>query len=58
MSENRKAELKAAIEIADRVLRETRGTYYIKDYRWLQNERARLVRELSELERRREGAQP
>ena len=46
MSEDRKAELKAAIEIADRVLWETRGTYYLKDYWWLQAERARLVREL------------
>ena len=36
-------ELKARIELADRILRETRSTYYIKDYWWLQNERARLV---------------
>jgi hypothetical protein len=49
---DRKAELKHQIEIADRVLWETRGTYYIKDYWWLQKERARLVHELSELERR------
>jgi hypothetical protein len=48
-----KAELKRAIEIADRVLWETRdGKSYswVKGYFWLQGERARLVHELRQLE--------
>jgi hypothetical protein len=48
-----KEELKRRIEIADRVLRETRYSGFsnwLRDYHWLQAERARLVRELSELE--------
>jgi hypothetical protein len=47
------AELKTAIEIADRVLWETRdGKSYnwMRNYSWLQDERACLVRELRELE--------
>lgn len=50
---DRKAEIKAQIELADRVLWETRnGRSYnwMKGYRWLQDERARLVRELSAAE--------
>jgi hypothetical protein len=45
-----KAKTKCAIEIVDRVLRETRNgpRYYHKDILWLERERARLVRELSE----------
>jgi hypothetical protein len=48
-----KAELQRAIEIADRVLWETRdGKSYgwMRDYSWLQDERARLARELRDLE--------
>ena len=50
---DRKAEIKAQIEHADRVLWETRnGKSYnwMKDYLWLQDERARLVRELGAAE--------
>jgi hypothetical protein len=50
---NRKAELKHQIEIADRVLWETRngGSYnWARDYSWLQGERTRLVHELNEFE--------
>jgi hypothetical protein len=46
---DRKAELKAQIEIADRVLWETRdgrSYHWLRDYTWLKDERARLVREL------------
>jgi hypothetical protein len=42
-------ELKRCIKIADRVLWETRhdrGRSYIRDYSWLQAERARLAHEL------------
>jgi hypothetical protein len=49
---DRKAGLKAAIEIADRVLWETRGgrSYnWMRDYFWLECERARLARELDAL---------
>ena len=54
MSDNRTAELKRAIEIADRVLWETRGqwngcTNWIRDYSWLETERARLRHELEEI---------
>jgi hypothetical protein len=48
-----KAEIKAQIELADRVLWETRdGKSYnwMRDYIWLKDERARLVRELSAAE--------
>jgi hypothetical protein len=48
-----KAELKRAIEIADRVLWETgngKSWNWVRDYSWLQDERARLARELRELE--------
>ena len=48
------AEIKARIELADRVLWETRDgskSYnWMKGYLWLQDERARLVRELAEAE--------
>jgi hypothetical protein len=51
---DRKAEIKAQIELADRILWETRDgpkSYnWMKGYRWLQDERARLVRELSAAE--------
>lgn len=46
-------ELKRCIEIADRVLWETghgTGWNWPRDYAWLQTERARLVRELRELD--------
>jgi hypothetical protein len=61
----RAAELRRCIEIADRVLWETRHEIadrvlwetrrgrswnWVRDYAWLQGERARLIRELSELE--------
>jgi hypothetical protein len=48
-----KAELKRAIEIADCVLWETsngKSYNWWRGYSWLQNERARLVHELRELE--------
>ena len=51
MTDDGKAEIKRKIEIADRVLWETRhGTSYnwARDYSWLQDERARLVHELKE----------
>jgi hypothetical protein len=44
------AEIKRQIEVADRILWETRGgkSYnWARDYFWLKNERARLIRELS-----------
>jgi hypothetical protein len=50
---DRKAELKAQIELADRVLWETRdgrSWNWARDYFWLQDERARLVRELNAAE--------
>jgi hypothetical protein len=46
---DRKVEIKAQIELADRVLWETRYAYsynWLRDYTWLKDERARLVREL------------
>lgn len=50
---DRKAEIKAQIELADRVLWETRdGRSYnwARDTSWLKDERARLIRELAALE--------
>jgi hypothetical protein len=52
-------ELKRRIEIADRVLWETRhGVSYNwrRDYSWLQAERARLARELKALTQQEENA--
>lgn len=48
-----RAELKAQIELADRILWETRDTRfrYFKNYLWLENERARLACELTALDR-------
>jgi hypothetical protein len=52
---DRKAEIEQQIEIADRVLWETRGARrslnWLRDRAWLQDERARLVRELRERKR-------
>jgi hypothetical protein len=51
----RKTEIARQIEIAERVLRETaewRGWHSFRDRTWLQDEHARLVRELRELEQR------
>jgi hypothetical protein len=45
-----KEELKRAIDIADQVLWETRGTHWIRDYAWLKDERARLKRALEAAE--------
>jgi len=48
----RREELKRCIEIADRVLWETRdGKSYdwMRDYFWLEDERARLARELNRM---------
>jgi len=43
-------ELKRRIEIADQVLRETRySPWHFRSYLWLEDERARLVRELKAL---------
>jgi len=48
----RREELKRCIEIADRVLWETRdgkSYHWMRDYSWLTDERARLARELEAL---------
>jgi hypothetical protein len=49
---DRKAEIERQIEIADQVLWETREYHAwnsLRDYTWLQDERARLERSLREL---------
>jgi hypothetical protein len=53
---DRKTEIKRAIEIADRVLRETPMGRYPRDELWLVGERARLADELRELETTARGA--